>query len=316
MTPSVRKNLWLLEFVAIAVIAYLLAKMTVNLVAVRLSAPPKIVMKTATLSSGTATLSAPQPLAPDALEAIVTRNIFDSENKAQQAENITEDAVAIEPATTPSGEPVLTSLSIQLLSTFAVGDGKDRRSSATIVGETGSKEADVFRVEEPFQTGTKITQILHDRVIFTNNNRLEYVLLNEYATAAKSKPASPGRPGAAGDKKKPEDKGAAGTTKYTIDRSEIDNALSNLDQLLTQIRAVPYSQDGKMSGLKLLSVRGDSIFSKLGLQRGDVLQKINGKDFDIKQGLDLFNSLKNESHIALDVIRRGKPQTLEYEVKG
>ena len=98
-------------------------------------------------------------------------------------------------------------------------------------------------------------------------------------------------------------------------RTDIESAMENLDQLFTQIRAVPYTKDGKISVLKLLSVKGDSLFAKLGLKRGDVLEKINGKELDVQQGMALFNSLKSENKINLELIRRGKPQTLEYDVQ-
>ncbi len=81
------------------------------------------------------------------------------------------------------------------------------------------------------------------------------------------------------------------------------------------MRAVPHFKDGNPNGLKLLSVRAGSLFSKLGLQRGDILQKINGMDLDIKKGLEIFNQLKSENNIVMVIERKGAPQTLEYEIK-
>ena len=317
MSPLVKKNLWVLELVAIALAAYLLAKMTTNLVAVTLSSPPKITVK-----AGVAAL--PKPSATPRLSAIdyksiVERNIFDSANI--QAEPDASDSTEFDPTAAsapPSNEPVETALSVELVSVFAVGEGKDMRSNATMLGKDTGQDGGILRVNESFETGTKIAQILADRVIFTHNGRLEYVLLNDFtkgSRAAKrpSREKPEGRPEK--ERASAKEESADGDTKFTVKRTDIESAMENLDQLFTQIRAVPYTKDGKMSGLKLLSVKGDSLFAKLGLKRGDVLEKINGKELDVQQGMALFNSLKSENKINLELIRRGKPQTLEYDVQ-
>ncbi|MFA4875517.1 MAG: hypothetical protein WC690_09295, partial [bacterium] len=103
--------------------------------------------------------------------------------------------------------------------------------------------------------------------------------------------------------------------KFTVDQKEVDDALQNLDRLYTEIRAVPNFSGGKVSGMKILSVKNGSLFSKLGLRRGDVLQKINGMELDVKKGFEIFNQLKEQKTITLDLIRQGQPTTLEYEIR-
>ncbi len=95
----------------------------------------------------------------------------------------------------------------------------------------------------------------------------------------------------------------------------MNNALSNIDKLYTEIRAVPSFQGGKMSGMKILSVKRGSVFDKLGLRRGDVLQKINGMELDVRKGFQIFNQLKDSKAITLDLIRQGQPRTFEYEIR-
>ena len=100
-----------------------------------------------------------------------------------------------------------------------------------------------------------------------------------------------------------------------IDQSEVDDALSNLDRLYTEVRIVPNFKDGKPAGMKVLAIKPGSIFSKLGLQRGDVLERINGLDLDIKSGMKLFGQLKDQKNLKIELVRRGEPQTLEYEIR-
>jgi general secretion pathway protein C len=107
----------------------------------------------------------------------------------------------------------------------------------------------------------------------------------------------------------------AGENKFVIDQKEVQNALTNIDQLYTDIRAVPNFAGGKVSGMKILSVKQGSIFDKLGLQRGDILEKINGMELDVKRGFDIFSQLKDEKRLTLDLVRQGSNQTFEYEIR-
>lgn len=313
MISAIKRNPWLFELLAIALVAYFLAKMTTNLIAVKLTTPASVAAKPVREVES----AKKDDSSPVDYQAIVERNIFDSENKDAAVEGAeAADTAYTETSSVPTGEAVETSLAIELLSTFAVGEGKDTRSSATLKGKEIGPDGDVFKVGESFMQGAQLTQILHDRVIFANKGRLEYVLLNDFVASKGSSKSSATKTTASSETRASKaDEGGAEGTKFTIQKSEIDAAMGNLDQLFTQIRAVPYTKDGKASGMKLLSVKPDSIFSKLGLKRGDVLQKINGKELNIQEGLSLFNTLKDETHLSLDILRRGKAQTMEYDVK-
>lgn len=257
---------------------------------------------------------------------IIDRNIFDAVDRA--IEGATEGGdKGEEEALIPTGEAVKTSLSITVIGVLVVGDGRDKRSTATISSGGGGKEKSgspgtpaVYAVgdEESFAPSTKLTRVQPDRIEFINSGRLEYAEVaseigetifgapKQEVVAAKD--ALPGTEKDATIKKE-----APG--KFTVDQREIDEALQNLDKLYTEIRAVPNFSGGKVSGMKILNVKGDSLFAKLGLRRGDVLQKINGMELDVKRGFEIFNQLKDQKGISLDLIRQGQPTTLEYEIR-
>jgi general secretion pathway protein C len=249
---------------------------------------------------------------------IMDRNIFDSrEVEVQQAAPSTPGPTEVN----LEGPAVKTSLSIKLVGTFAVGAGTDKRSSATIQGGTGAGTLETYTVgdEKQFAPGVKITKILPDRVEFINGPRLEYVEIEQFGgglsttqpiSALEKPPVASAAPSSGAGVKQLEQ------GRFVVDRAELDQALSNLDQLFTQIRAVPQmGSDGKVTGLKLLSIRGGSIFAKLGLQRNDVLQRINGQDVDLKKGMEIFGQLKDASRVTIDLERGGKKTTLEYEIQ-
>lgn len=264
---------------------------------------------------------------------IVDRNIFDSSERGSQIAAGEEPGdVAAEDAV-PTGEAVKTSLSVTVLGVLVVGDGRDRRSTATIGSggapapakggkraAGGGGTASVYAVgdEESFAPNTKLVRVAPDRIEFMNGGRLEYAeVASEFgsnifgppvAEQVAMKDAAPEAEPSGTIKKE-------GEGKFAVDRREVDEAIQNLDRLYTEIRAVPNFSGGKVSGMKILSVKGDSIFAKLGMRRGDILQKINGMELDVKRGFEIFNQLKDSKSIQLDIVRQGQPTSLEYEIR-
>lgn len=321
MSFYLKKYMWLISLVAVVICSYFLARMTANFIALQFEGsptPPSVKLSEA--SGGEKAVA----LTEEDITPIAERNVFDSQAvppSAQPDEKGAEPEVDVNADVDPNGEAVATSLGIKLISTFSVGAGTDERSTCIISEGKGQGSQDVYTVggEKSFAPEAKITKILHDRVEFIRSGRLEFVALDDFTKGSASITQPPVRdtesatPAAKKDAEPAIEKSADG--KFVIDRAEIDNAIANLDKLYTDIRAVPHFKDGRPDGLKLLSVKAGSIFSKLGLQRGDVLQKINGMDLDIKKGLEIFNQLKTESHIAMDVERRGSNQVLNYEIR-
>lgn len=262
---------------------------------------------------------------------IVDRNIFDATE--HNAESSAEGETVPEEEQTPTGEAVKTSLNITVMGVLVVGDGRDKRSTATVAGGGGESAkgktrgkggggstAEVYAVgdEESFAPNTKLTRVRPDRIEFINGSRLEYAeVASEFGSDIFGPPT---RETLASAETEPRAETAPtvkkeGAGKFTVDQRELDDAISNIDRLFTEIRAVPNFSGGKVSGMKILSVKGNSIFAKLGLRRGDVLQKINGLELDVKRGFEIFNQLKDQKTIQLDLIRQGQPTTMEYEVR-
>lgn len=269
-------------------------------------------------------------------QVIVERDIFDSTPPTPEGEE-GEEGEVIEEEPVPTGEAVLTSLSIKVLGVLVVGDGEDSRSSATISGgaaaapkpaargrrrgrRSSGPAAKVYAVgdEESFAPNTVLQKVQPDRIEFLHNNRLEYAEVLSMAGADIFGPPTREPVAMAEPSRKPAEASAVrkeAPGQFVVDQAEVNNALQNLDKLYTEIRAVPNFSGGKVSGMKILSVKSGSIFAKLGLRRGDVLQKINGMELDVKRGFEIFNSLKDQKQISLDLIRQGQPTTLDYEIR-
>ena len=93
-------------------------------------------------------------------------------------------------------------------------------------------------------------------------------------------------------------------------------ALENLPQLLTKARVVPNFTDGKPDGFKIFSIVPDSLYAKIGLQNGDVLQQINGVEIKNPENfMRVFQQLKDEPNIAIDFMRNNHRESYAYEIR-
>jgi len=310
---------WIFELAAILLCSFFLAK----IVGVYLGDKFEVQRSIGVLKKAERQAAAREVVPMLGYQIIIDRDIFDSSEVPVSAEEGAEGG-AVEEAV-PAGEAVKTSLPIKVWAVLVVGEGIDKRSSATVESTSGSRRGggnvDVYAVgEEPsFAPNTKMVRVAPDKILFINNGRLEFAELeSEIGTSIFGPPVEGGVTVASTERPEPTTGPlikAEGAGKFAIDQREVENALTNIDKLYTEIRAVPSFSGGKMSGMKILSVKRGSVFDKLGLRRGDVLQRINGMELDVRRGFEIFSQLKDSKSFTLDLVRQGQPQTFEYEIR-
>ncbi len=318
---TIKKYLWVAHLFAIAVCAYFVAQTVTTYLSMF-------------LVEETGRTATARPKSPEesrillgqvsGYDPVIERNVFNSAkipvNVELPKEDIKKTAVDLE------GPAVKTSLNIKVLGTLVVDGGKDRRSSATIVGGKSRKPGVYFVLgDEVFEDGVELVRVKKHRIEFTNKGRLEYAMLEGISEDITLFARAEDVHGKSDGKKHPSKRKtpksresapkASGDKHFVIDQREVDEALANLDRLYTEVRIVPNFRDGQPAGMKILAVKPGSIFSKLGLRRGDVLERINGMELDIKRGMELFAQLRDQKNLKIDLVRRGKNETLEYEIK-
>ena len=109
---------------------------------------------------------------------------------------------------------------------------------------------------------------------------------------------------------------AIGQDEYEVPRPEIDRTLSNLNDVAMQARIVPAFKDGVAQGFKLFSIRPDSIYSKIGIQNGDVIKRINGYDMNSpEKALEIYSKLRDASRIDIEIERNGQNINKKYNIR-
>lgn len=243
---------------------------------------------------------------------ILRRNLFGSKT-------LTESSAAVEKTEADLQSLPESTLPLKLLGTVVQVSGK--RSFAIILN-TGTREQQIHFVGEEIQEGTTITSVTRNKVVLLRNG-LEEILEKDEDQSASSPPARnrirPARTAnvpSSGSNSEAVTVRKVGDNNYVMDRREVEGVLQDFNKLLTQIRVVPHFADGKPDGFKVFNIRPGSLFASLGMVNGDIIKRVNGLDITgPEQALQMFQQLRDESQVTVDLERFRKNLTLQYEIR-
>lgn len=247
------------------------------------------------------------------VSAASERNIFDAE-----PEVVEESGMGMEGDGSMPGAGAGVSVNVKLLGTLM--STVPEWSLATILLDDKSK---LVRVGLLLNDVVEVSEIHARYIVLRQGENVSVVTLWDEAKARTPKPGTEGALGEGGGPPK-EDGGdvfAAGIQKkgpydYQIDRTMLEEQLQDLTKLGMQARIVPNYEAGKYAGFRLVGIRPNSMYKAIGLQSGDLLQRINGEEIDTpNKAITLFESLRSSSQIAIDVVRRGKKVTMNYTIQ-
>ena len=79
---------------------------------------------------------------------------------------------------------------------------------------------------------------------------------------------------------------------------------------------ISYLVNGAINGFRLDFIAPSSFYEKIGLKYGDVLQQVNGVDIrDPGTMLSLFQQLRNEKTVKLNVLRNNQRTAMTYDIR-
>jgi general secretion pathway protein C len=104
--------------------------------------------------------------------------------------------------------------------------------------------------------------------------------------------------------------------RYRVDRVLVDKLLSNRAGLIGVARLRPVTNDRGAAGVRLVGFKSQDLLGKLGLRSGDLLRTINGFSMGSPDAaLEAYVRLKQADRLTLSVERRGKPISIQYEIR-
>ncbi len=295
---------WVLNLLMIALIARMLAGIIVTIIDSKLPMPAIEMVTSSPSSSSLSKIGTSATGARATYDIVVERNIFNSAPK---------------PTSTSEVPAVATS---DLLNKVRLtGTIISRKRALATFFIVPRNESDVFRIGDVVYEGWVVDNVERALVRLRSGNELQEIQLYDPEASASPLPSRAvaptepvGEPVVGGPSEgfvKEE-----GDGKYIVDKAELEAQLQNLDQLITQARVIPNYSQGKVDGFKIFAIKPNSIFQRLGMRNGDIIESINGAPLDkAEKGIQLFQELRNLPKFEINLRRQKTPRQHTYEVR-
>lgn len=236
------------------------------------------------------TLAAREPV--DAYRAVPERNLFGTTTKV-----VVEKPVGAPP-------PLDAALLFEVRGTVA-GEGK---YGFAILEERGTRKQRLVKAGDVV-AGAKVIRIRRNAVdvLMEGQERTlkmaemkEAPILPSAVTAAAAGPPPPPP--------------APGT--LVVNRSEIQEAMEDMGSILSQAQIRPFFTMGVPDGFMVTSIRPGSIYQKMGIANGDIIQEVNNRKIQTADDMSgLLAILKSGNEMSMMVKRGGAPRTMMYQFR-
>lgn len=199
--------------------------------------------------------------------------------------------------------------------------------SRAILWSDGMKLPMTVRIGTEVEPGAVLVSVTRDKALIARGSSREQLDLlpvgskgRQAGSAAAPAPAAkapaarqPAGPGPSDANLRVE---RLGENTFSIDEAGVTQLSENINQFMTNVRLVPYFEGNSSAGYRIAAIRPGTAFEKLGFQGGDVLQQVNGVTLSSPEKMyTIFQNLKDEKKVTVDIIRQGKKSTLKYEIR-
>jgi general secretion pathway protein C len=287
MHRVIRSNVWILQLGLVAAIALTAARL------VNLTLEVLILPIPSRSTAARASLPPPRDATPMLDAAVLSR--------------ITGLPVETTEESEVKGGSVRTPLGLRLLGTLRSAD--PTWSIASLL-DLGRQKSWTVMVGDPVGDAW-VLEILRDRVIIGRDGRREIIDLAP----------DEGFLGPSPDRMTDTAAGKSGIrsldeSHYEVPRSELEAALTHLDQLANDVRIVPAYKDGQPEGFKLIAIRPGSLFARIGMVNGDVVRRVNGFAMSTPaNALEAYSRLRDANQVEIDLERNGSAIRRSYSVR-
>jgi len=182
--------------------------------------------------------------------------------------------------------------------------GKRYEGFAILALKASPEKTSIISVGEVF-SGYTLKEILNNGVKFTKNSK-EYVLLIN--------PIDPKKPSKSFVT--PVEDGDTAEFTESVSRKDIKDYANNPQKIWNDIALHEVKEGSKIKGFKVTRVQKNTEISRLGLEVGDIIIRVNNIEMtSYKYALDIYKEIDNISTIAIVVLRNNQEKELVYEIQ-
>jgi general secretion pathway protein C len=221
-----------------------------------------------------------------------------------------------------------TDLKLKLWGTVS-GQGPE---AYAVIEDSKTRRQNLYRVGDAVQSAT-VKMILREKVVLEVEDRDEILQMQEVPGGRG--PAPRPMPGAGGDggfdpREMPGGEGgdmaesqveapppvAPRPQTIRLRPAMLQAMLGQVEDPLSDLTLQPHQTDGVSDGLALTGIQPRSVLRRLGLRDGDVITAIDGEPVQSAEQLGvIFERLNSGTGLSLELNRRGRPTTLNFQVE-
>lgn len=218
-----------------------------------------------------------------------------------------------------AGPAPASSSSYILLGTISSDSRTARRA---ILWAEGMKEPVLAREHAEIEPGIRVASIERDHVWISRGPAREKLDLLPVGSRTRSVAAPAPPPAAARPSRAVTPTNSAiniskiDENTFSLDEATVTELTENINQFMTQVRIIPYFEANESAGYRLAAMRPGSAFAQLGFRGGDIIQRVNDVELTSPEKMyTIFQNLKDEKRVTVDILRQGQKSTLTYEIR-
>lgn len=173
-----------------------------------------------------------------------------------------------------------------------------------VIFDPASSRQDLYRVKDDIGNGWLIISIDKNKIVLRKGSDKEVLEVKFIEGGPKTEAAATAL------------KPTSAKTGLRLDPRDVEGALADMNTVMTQARVTPNIEGGKTIGYKIFNIVPGSIYTKLGIQNSDVVERVNGVEINSPDTLyQLFQQIKSEKKITMDVNRGGRRESVAIEIR-
>ena len=247
----------------------------------------------------------------DVRKSVLGRNIFNSAGEVPDQGELLDDnetPTAVEQCNKPT-------LDLKVIGIIYLGTN----NSVVSVREASYSQSDTYRVGDLLE-GHEDVQVLaieRSQMVIDNGGRRECYEMKKGDKIARASTTNKGSSSKRQSRKRQQRVSSGGGGTVILDSAWVEAELGpGFGNIMQSARVVPNDIGGRINGFKVFAIKPNTLFSKIGLRNGDIVQKINDTSLEqAEQGFALYQTFQEDQEIVFNIMRKNRPQTITVMIK-